>query len=526
MIVLWPGTQYPAYKMVSHNHDIPYSNELDNRIAAMLGNLNTINTFKVTIVIAAITLLNQKPVNASDLDKPNIIFILSDDMGWADPACYGHQFHETPVIDQLARDGVRFTNFYAATPVCSSTRSTIQSGQYSARTRITDFIPGHWRPFEKLIVPKVDSHLSTTIQTPGHLLADAGYVTGYFGKWHLGTKREHQPDHFGYQVTENQLSDAFTRSRVGLGDGPKRIDFFTDAAIWFIKENQERPFFLTVSHRAVHIPVEANKETKTKYAQKPKPDTGINHTVYAAMTEDLDASIGRILDTLEKLNLSEKTVVVFTSDNGGLQKTATGVGDTFTTNDPLRDEKGSLYEGGIRVPMIVRWPNVIPAGFTTDAITTTADLLPTFCDLAGAIKPDQIIDGMSFSKVLMRPGLRMPRKSIYFHYPHYHHSRPASAIRSGNLKLIEFLDTGELELYDLESDIGESTNLAGLQTRVARKMRQELNRWRESTDARMPTANADYDPDKAEQWWNRRTGKLVDVEALQRRFESKNSIAK
>ena len=473
------------------------------------------------ICISLFLAVTTKSLFADELRRPNIVFILADDMGWADPACYGHKFHETPVLDQLARDGIRFTNFYPATPVCSSTRSTIQSGQYSARTGITDFIPGHWRPFEKLIVPKVDSHLDTTIQTPGHLLADSGYVTGYFGKWHLGTKREHQPDHFGYQITENQLTDAFTRSRTGLGEGPKHIDFFTDAAIWFINENRDKPFFLTISHRAVHIPVEANKDTKTKYAQKPKPEAGVNHTVYAAMTEDLDTSIGRILECLDKLGLSKNTVVFFTSDNGGLRKTATGVGDTFTTNDPLRDEKGSLYEGGVRVPMIVRWPDTIPAGFTTNAITTTADLLPTFCDLAGAIGPNQVVDGLSFTKVLTRPSSTLSRKSIFFHYPHYHHSRPASAIRSGNLKLIEFLDTGDLELYDLESDISESENLAKSHPKQARRMRSELDRWRKETGARMPTCNPDYDPNAAEQWWNRRTGKMVDVEALRKRFETR-----
>lgn len=477
--------------------------------------LSQLICFSLFLAVATKSLL------ATELKRPNIVFILADDMGWADPACYGHKFHETPVLDQLARDGIRFTNFYAATPVCSSTRSTIQSGQYSARTGITDFIPGHWRPFEKLIVPKVDSHLDTKIQTPGHLLADSGYVTGYFGKWHLGTKREHQPDHFGYQITENQLTDAFTRSRAGLGEGPKRIDFFTDAAIWFINENRDKPFFLTISHRAVHIPVEANKDTKAKYAQKPKPETGVNHTVYAAMTEDLDTSIGRVLECLDKLDLSRNTIVLFTSDNGGLRKTATGVGDTFTTNDPLRDEKGSLYEGGVRVPMIVRWPDVIPAGFTTNAITTTADLLPTFCDLAGAIGPNQVVDGLSFAKVLTRPSTTLSRKSIFFHYPHYHHSRPASAIRSGSLKLIEFLDTGDLELYDLESDISESENLAKSHPKQARRMRSELDRWRKETGARMPTLNPDYDPNAAEQWWNRRTGKMVDVEALRKRFETR-----
>jgi uncharacterized sulfatase len=314
--------------------------------------------------------------------KPNIVFLLIDDMGWPDVACYGHKFHETPVIDRLAAQGVKFTDFYAATPVCSSTRSTIQTGQYSARTAITDFIPGHYRPFEQLIVPPIEHQLREGVQTPGHALQAAGYATGYFGKWHLGPS----PQQLGYEVTERQLGADFRKSRGGKLPGPKRIDFLTDATLWFIEQNKDNPFFVTLSHHAVHIPVEANTETTAKYKNKPKPSEGVNHPVYAAMVEDLDTSIGRILGKLEELELADNTIIVFTSDNGGLRKIYTEVGEVVSTNAPLRDEKGTLYEGGIRVPMIVRWPGVVRPGSVCPEPTTTADLLPTFCEMAACLK--------------------------------------------------------------------------------------------------------------------------------------------
>ncbi|HIL69788.1 MAG TPA: arylsulfatase [Verrucomicrobia bacterium] len=331
--------------------------------------------------------------------SPNIVFILADDMGWPDLSCYGNKFIETPVIDRLASEGILFTDFYAATPVCSSTRSTIQTGQYSGRTGITDFIPGHWRPYEKLIVPKIDHHLKAGIKTPGNALGESGYVTGHFGKWHLGN----QPNKHGYQITERALGSAFAKWHPSKELGPKRIDFLTDASIWFIEQNRDQPFFLTVSHFAVHIPLEARESTISKYEEKEKPVEGVNNPRYAAMTDDLDASVGRILETLKDLDLAKNTIVVFASDNGGLRQMYTKVGELVSSNAPLRDEKGSLYEGGIRSPFIVRWPGVVKPGTVSHEPSTTADLLPTFCEMAGLKLQAQTIDGTSLVKVLKNP---------------------------------------------------------------------------------------------------------------------------
>jgi uncharacterized sulfatase len=451
-------------------------------------------------------------------DHPNIVFILADDMGWPDLGCYGHPFHETPVIDALASQGMKFSSFYA-TPVCSSTRSTILSGQYSARTGVTDFIPGHWRPFERLVVPKIDHHLKDGVQTPGDALQAAGYATGHFGKWHMGNDREHQPDRHGYQVTERQLGKAFQR-RKNSEKGPKRIDFLTDAALWFIEQNQDTPFFLTVSHYAVHIPVEGNETTIAKYEKKPKPATGVNHPIYAAMVEDLDTSVGRILEQLDKLKLADTTIVIFASDNGGLQKIYTGVGETVSTNIPLRDEKGTLYEGGIRVPLIVRWPGVVKPGTVSHEPTTTSDLLPTFCEMSGATLPTQPIDGTSMVSLLRDSEASLNRDAIYFHYPHYHHSTPAGAIRMGDWKLIEFFADGKFELYNLADDISEKQNQASLRPELVAALQKRLSNWRHKVGARMPTVNPQADVKRAAEWWSRRTNKPLDIEAMRKRYDS------
>jgi uncharacterized sulfatase len=458
-------------------------------------------------------------------DRPNIVFVLADDMGWPDLGCYGHPFHETPVLDTLAAEGVKFSDFYA-TPVCSSTRSTIQTGQSSARTGITDFIPGHWRPFEKLVVPEVDHHLSSDVRTPGEVLGEAGYATGYFGKWHLGGGEPHRPDARGYDITERQLGPEFDRWRQRKRPGPKKIDLFTDAALWFIEKHRDEPFFLTVSHRAVHIPLEAREVTIAKYERKEKPDRGVNHPIYAAMTENLDASLGRILDALDRLELADQTVVIFASDNGGLQKIYTGVGETVSTNAPLRDEKGTLYEGGIRVPMIVRWPGVTEPGRVCDEPAATWDLLPTFAEIAGAELPDQPIDGLSLVPLLRGSQGSLDREALFFHYPHYHHSRPAGAIRAGDWKLIEFFGDGSLELYDLATDIREADNVAEEHPELAGALRERLAGWREDVGARMPTKNPKYDPARADQWWSRRHNRPVDVEAMRRRYDSQKAGSK
>ena len=455
---------------------------------------------------------------------PNIVFILIDDMGWPDLACYGHSFHETPRLDKLASEGVRFTHFYA-TPVCSSTRATIESGQNSARIGITDFLTGHWKPFAKLVVPPMPDHFDHGLKTPGEALGAAGYVTGYFGKWHLGWGPEHAPSEHGYEVTSTQLKQSFKDWRSDRDDGPKRMNLITDQAIWFLKQyaGPDQPFFLHLSHHAVHIPIQATSSTIKKYMDMEKPGTGVNHPVYAAMIEDLDTQIGRLIDALDDRDLTNNTVVIVASDNGGLREVYTGTGQIVSSNAPLRAEKGTLYEGGIRVPLIVRWPGVTPAAVVCREPAATWDLLPTFCAIASTPPPLQPLDGVDLTPVLRSPTAALGRDTLYFHYPHYHHSRPASAIRQGGFKLIEWLEDGALELYDLNNDIGESHNLVSQMPLRSKRMQAELSAWRGRVGARLPTENPKYDPARADDWWSRRSNKPVNSAAVGDRLEQNAS---
>ena len=441
---------------------------------------------------------------------PNIVFILIDDLGWSDLPSYGNAFCGTPNIDRLARQGVRFTDFYAAGAVCSPTRAGIMSGQYQARFGITDFIPGHWRPFEKLVVPEVTRNLPAALTTMAEALHDAGYATGHFGKWHLGGQGSQPPDHgFTTAVTTGgrHFAPRFrTTPKMDVPDGTYLADFLTDRALEFIDRNRSRRFFIHLSHYAVHIPLEAKAGTIKKYEKKPKPAKGINHPVYAAMIEHVDESVGRVLAKLKALGLEDDTVVVFTSDNGGLRQRYTADGDIVTTNAPLRDEKGSIYEGGIRVPLIVRYPGMTPHGTTCAEPTISVDFYPTFLELAGSDGDSgHVLDGLSLVPLLKDPTSRLDRDAIYFHYPHYHHSRPAGAIRARNWKLIEFFEDGALELYDLEDDIGERRNRSGEEAGRADELRRRLAAWRESVGAAMPAANPKHDASRAAEWWSRRT---------------------
>ncbi len=417
---------------------------------------------------------------------PNVVFILIDDLGWADLGCYGNQFHETPNIDRLAREGMRFTNFYAASPVCSSTRASIHAGQYPARVGITNFIPGHYRPYARLTEPPILNALPLPITTLAESLRRAGHRTGHFGKWHLGGKG-HGPLEQGYDVEF-------------AGVAPEEL---TDRVLQFMEENRDRPFFVDLSHHWVHIPLRAEPEAMQKYAAKPKPPEGVNNPTYAAMIEAVDRSVGRILAKLEQLDLAEDTLVIFTSDNGGLYRRYDGQGEVVTTNKPLRAEKGTLYEGGIRVPLIVWFPGVVPAGTTCDAPTISMDFYPTLLEVCGAEVPaGQVLDGVSLVPLLRQTG-ELSRDALYFHYPHYHHSRPAGAIRQGKWKLIEFFDDSSVELYNLEEDLGEQHNLAGEMPDKAIALRARLAAWRGAVGAKMPTANPDFDPQREAEWGTR-----------------------
>jgi len=432
--------------------------------------------------------------------KPNFVFILIDDMGWSDLTCYGSRFHETPNIDRLARQGMRFTDAYAACPVCSPTRASILAGQYPARVGITDFIPGHQRPWARLKVPQNRLQLPLEVETIAEAIKPVGYSSACIGKWHLGTEPQFQPDRQGFDTVVSNKSPQVRNQN------DKFVTSYTDSAIDFIQANKDKPFLLYLSHNTVHIKLEAPQQLIDKYENKHKPPTGVNNPIYAAMVEHLDNSIGRILKKLDELNLADRTVVIFFSDNGGLYQAYGGYRgerSIVTTNTPLRDEKGSLYEGGIREPLIVRWPGVVKPGSTCSALVSSVDFYPTFLDIAGAkADPSHTLDGESILPLLKQTG-KLKRDAIFWHYPHYHHSTPAAAIRQGNYKLIEFFEDDHLELYNLKTDISEKNNLVAKMPQKAAQLQRKLTAWRKSVGAKMPTPNPDFDPARAHEWGRR-----------------------
>ncbi|MBW3542836.1 MAG: sulfatase, partial [Planctomycetes bacterium] len=390
--------------------------------------------------------------------KPNVVLILADDLGWADLGCYGNAFNETPHIDRLAQQGVRFTQFYAG-PVCSPTRANLQSGRDQARFGITQHIPGHRRPFARLIDPVVASHLPLEVETFAERLRTAGYATGYFGKWHLGGTG-YSPQQQGWDTVLECKGNTLPPKLTG-GTGTRRTaEFLTEKAIAFIETHRERPFLLQVSHFAVHIPLSTTPELLAKYrAKKPVPGYPCLPE-YAGLLEELDRSVGRLVAAVDELGLTERTLILFLSDNGGLEHQQNGA--VVTSNAPLRGEKGTLYEGGLRVPAIARWSGVTRAGTTCDMPVSTMDVYPTLLELAG-VSPiaNQQPDGVSLAGLLKNPEAALGRDTLYWHLPHYHHSTPAGAIRRGDWKLIEFFEDGRLELYNLRNDPAEQDNLAG-----------------------------------------------------------------
>ena len=438
-------------------------------------------------------------------NPPNIVLILIDDMGWPDLGCYGHAFHETPNIDKLASEGARFTDAYAACPVCSPTRASIIAGQYPARVGITDFITGHWRPYERLRVPINETqYLPLEVETIAEALKAAGYTTGMFGKWHLGG-REHFPDKQGFDEVLVQAGGGHFGTRTYPETERDKeaylADTLTEHATDFMKRHKDAPFFVFLSHYAVHIPLQAKQELIAKYEAKPKPEHGINNPIYAAMVEHVDQSVGAIMMALDELGEADDTLIVFYSDNGGLRERfdkSTGV--IVSTNAPLRDEKGTLYEGGIRVPFIVRWPGKVSPGAELNEPVSSVDLYPTLVAAAGATPPEgHTLDGTNLVPLLTGDG-KPQREAIYWHYPHYHHSDPAGAIRAGQWKLIERFEDGALELYDLSKDIAESDNLSEDHPEIAADLQQKLAAWRTSVDAELPTPNPDHDPERAHEW--------------------------
>lgn len=454
--------------------------------------------------------------------KPNIVFILADDLGWADLPVFGNRFNEAPRLTQMAEEGIRFTDAYAACPVCSPTRASIMSGQYPARVGIIDFITGHWRPYEEVIVPKNrQQYLPLEIYTMAEALKDAGYRTGYYGKWHLG-RDKYYPQHQGFDdVSVYQGGGMFSyasRMSQPMEEVPGRIlsAGLTDLSLDFIEKNQADPFFLFLAHYDVHVQLDADSMLIEKYLAKEKVEDYPCNAVYAAMIEHVDQSAGRILDKLLELGLSENTLVVFFSDNGGLvsrfdriplladSKLHIYENDTLayvaSSNAPLRAEKGTIYEGGIREPMILWWPGTLEGGQESDAIISSVDFLPTFADLAGIELPaEQVFDGISLVKLLEGSALD-PDRAIFWHYPVYHHDEPASVVRKGKWKLIHNLVNDQRFLYNLENDIGETRDLSQAEPEIANQLYQLLEEWRIDCGAEFPVPNPGFIPEGRYEW--------------------------
>ncbi len=476
-------------------------------------------TLLLIFVVSLGSLAAQTPPVAT---RPNIVFILADDLGWSDLTSYGSSFHETPHLDRLAAQGVRFTQAYAASNVCSPTRASILTGRYPARVGITDWLPGRKsQPKDQLLAPALPGHLALEEVTFAEVLRAAGYRTASIGKWHLGEKPEHYPEHQGFDLNfggsgKGHPPSYFSPHRLpNFPDGPAGEhldDRLTREAVYFMQRTaaEGRPFLLYLTHYAPHTPLQAKPELIAKYQAKlaahppagpafvQHPQDGSvrvvqSHPTYAAMVESLDTSVGRLVAKLDELGLRENTIIVFTSDNGGLS-TAEG---SPTSNLPLRAGKGWAYEGGVREPLIVSWPRHLPAGRTSDTIVTSPDFFPTLLDLAGLpAEPAIHVDGASFAPGLRDPAVRTADRPVYWHYPHYSNQRgkPHGAVRAGRWKLIEWFEDGRTELFDLAADMAEAVDLSAAQPDVVRELLGRLRTWRETVGARLPTPNPSHQP--------------------------------
>lgn len=439
---------------------------------------------------------------------PNIVLIVADDLGWADLGCYGSGFHQTPHLDKMAAEGVRFTHAYAACPVCSPTRAALLTGQYPQRFQLTDWLPGRAdQPAQRLRRPAIRQELPLEAVTLAEILKGAGYATGHIGKWHLGGAgfgplEQGFQTNIGGDQTGTPLSyfapfERNGRRMPGLEQAPAGeylTDRYAAEAEKFLEQHRERPFFLYLPHNAVHTPLKAQEELIARFrpaAEKLGVGTQRN-PVYAAMLASLDAAVGRVLKKLDELQLADNTVILFTSDNGGLA-TLEGMPAPATINSPLRDGKGYLYEGGIRVPLLVRWPGKIQPAVNATAVSSI-DLLPTITEFCLG-KPPAGVDGVSLVPLLRQTG-ELAARDLFWHYPHYANqgSRPGAAIRSGQFKLIEYYETGRRELFNVVQDVGESRNLAADQPALVEELAQKLEAWRQQVQAQKMTPNPEYLP--------------------------------
>lgn len=429
--------------------------------------------------------------------KPNIVFILADDLGWTDVGCMGSKYYETPHIDRLASQGTKFLNHHHCQN-CTPTRAALMSGQYPPRTGVytVGSLERGKAEHRKMTVPQNRTDLPLDRRTIADQLKAAGYATAMFGKWHIGQEGQYHPAQRGFDeaiVSMGRHFDFVTRPPVSYPPGTYLADFLTDKAVDFVTRHKDKPFFLYLPHFAVHTPHEAKKELIARFKDK-APADGHGDPTYAAMICSVDESVGRVMARLDELKLADHTVLIFSSDNGGVGGYQEIGGKGFTSNAPLRGGKGMLYEGGVRVPFIVRWPGNTRPGTTCNEPTIHVDVYPTFLELAGAPKPPQTLDGESMVALFKSPTAKLKRDAIYTHFPGYlegygtgkWRTAPVGTIQMGDWKLLEFFETGRLELYNLRDDLGEKNNLAEKMPERVRELHTRLAEWRKSTNAAMP----------------------------------------
>jgi arylsulfatase A len=429
----------------------------------------------------------------------NILFILMDDLGWSDTQPYGNRFIDTPNLNRLASESVRFSNAYAACPVCSPTRASILTGQYPARLHLTDWIPGRkqW-PYARLLTPAFEQQLPANSRTLAETLRPAGYRSAAIGKWHLGGAG-HLPTDRGFDINIGGTAAGQPPTYFGPLELPglklEPGEFLTERLTLeggrFVNENRARPWFLYQAHFTVHMPLEARREVIEKYRKR---NTGDVDPIYCAMVESADDSVGRLLKTLEDAGLAQRTVVFFFSDNGGVRYQGRRK-PPVTNNSPLRAGKGHLYEGGIREPLLVRWPGVTRGGTVNHNPVSSVDFFPTICEMTGV--PGGGGGGVSLTGALRDADLR--ERPLFWHYPHYSDQGgpPGGAVRLGEWKLIEFYEDGRLELFHLPDDPGEQRNLVRKEANRAKKLHGLLRDWRAEVSAAMPRQNPGYESSRA-----------------------------
>ena len=507
--------------------------------------MRTLPLIAASIVLTA--LLGDPALGGREKQKPNIVFFLVDDLGWSDVGCYGSTFHETPHVDRLAKEGMRFDNAYSTCHVCSPSRASILTGKYPARTDLTEWLGGRpERAFEKLHSAKKLMALPDEEVTLAETLKEHGYATANYGKAHL--RKDPRTYGFDEAITGwvrsyyHPFSPQYSKT-LPAKKGDYYTDKLTDAALDFIERNKDRPFFVHLEHFAVHDPIQGRRELVEKYRKKlagmpeakgpgyilePNPDgpplseeelKGLekndvlnahqekrvwwvkqrqDNVEFAGMLEATDESLGRIRAKLEELGLAENTIVIFTADNGGMSASNQYRGINHSrkrldsrfasSNLPLRGAKGWNYEGGIRVPLIVHWPGEVGANTMSHAMVTGTDFYPTLLEMIGLpMLPKQHVDGMSFLPALK--GRDHDRGAIYWHFPHYSnhgYQSPGGAIRLGNYKLLEYYENGSVELFDLKEDLGEQNDLSKAKPDITGKLLKMLKDWRREMDAKMP----------------------------------------